>query len=59
MTKFTISLPFLLLYHGTVKGIGQGFAAEIFRVFKSMHPAIKIDVINVSPSVGFMIKRAS
>lgn len=41
-----------------VKGIGQGFADEIFRVFKSLHPKIKIEAINMNKSVEFMIKRA-
>ncbi len=40
-----------------VKGIGQGFADEIFRVFKSDNPTIKIEAINMSPSIEFMIKR--
>jgi len=41
-----------------VKGIGQGFADEIFRVFQSAHPAIKIEAIHMSPSVTFMVRRA-
>ncbi len=40
-----------------VKGIGQGFADEIFRVFKLTYPSIKIETINMSPSVEFMVKR--
>ncbi len=41
-----------------VKGIGQGFADEIFRVFQNSHPDIKIENIHASPSVIFMIRRA-
>ena len=40
-----------------VHGIGQGFADEIFRVFKILHPHIQIEGINMLPSVEFMIKR--
>ncbi|MBI2996542.1 MAG: DUF4325 domain-containing protein [Candidatus Melainabacteria bacterium] len=40
-----------------VTGIGQGFADEIFRVFKSNYPEIKTETINASPSVEYMIKR--
>lgn len=40
-----------------VTGIGQGFADEIFRVFQSAHPDIKIEPIHMAPSVGFMVKR--
>jgi anti-sigma regulatory factor (Ser/Thr protein kinase) len=39
-------------------GIGQGFADEIFRVFAQRHPEIKLDYVNASPAVEFMIKRA-
>lgn len=41
-----------------VKGIGQGFADEIFRVFKSNYPAIKIEPINMKKPLEFMVKRA-
>jgi anti-sigma regulatory factor (Ser/Thr protein kinase) len=41
-----------------VKGIGQGFADEVFRVFQSLHPDIVIEAVNTSPSVDFMIRRA-
>lgn len=37
--------------------IGQGFADEIFRVYKSKHPDIKIIPINMNEAVNFMIKR--
>ncbi len=41
-----------------IRGIGQGFADEIFRVFQSSHPKIKIQSLNTSKSVAFMIKRS-
>jgi len=40
-----------------LKGIGQSFADEIFRVFKLEYPRIEIIAKNTSPAVEFMIKR--
>lgn len=40
-----------------VEVVGQGFVDEIFRVFQSSHPNIKIDAINTNADVEFMIKR--
>jgi len=37
--------------------IGQGFADEIFRVYKARHPEINIIPINMNEAVGFMINR--
>lgn len=37
--------------------IGQGFADEIFRVYKYKHPEINIISINMNEAVEFMIKR--
>ncbi|MCX6763360.1 MAG: DUF4325 domain-containing protein [Candidatus Moranbacteria bacterium] len=37
--------------------IGQGFADEIFRVYKSKHPEINITPINMNEAVKFMINR--
>jgi len=55
LDKFkTVALDFKGL-----KGIGQGFADEIFRVYKSEHPDISLEPINASPAVILMIKRAS
>jgi len=47
----------LLDFEG-VESIGQAFADEIFRVWQSNHPEIKITYINVNENVEFMIKRA-
>jgi anti-sigma regulatory factor (Ser/Thr protein kinase) len=37
--------------------IGQAFADEIFRVFKNKYPKSKIEAVNMSEAVEFMIKR--
>ena len=42
-----------------VKEIGQGFADEIFRVFKLQHPNVELAAANCSESVEFMIKHVS
>ena len=42
-----------------VRGIGQGFADEVFRVFRAHHPSIRIEPVNMSPSVAFMIRRTN
>jgi hypothetical protein len=39
-------------------GIGQAFADEIFRVFAAHHPKIKLNYVNASPAIEFMIARA-
>lgn len=40
-----------------VDSIGQGFADEIFRVFKNQHPEVSITIVNANDDVTFMIKR--
>lgn len=40
-----------------VKNVGQSFADEIFRVWQSMHPKIKISYKNADENAVFMIKR--
>lgn len=40
-----------------IETIGQAFADEVFRVFQSNHPQIRIDPINMSETVNFMISR--
>ena len=42
-----------------VSTIGQAFADEIFRVFKSKHPEIVIKTINMNEPVEFMMKRVA
>ncbi len=41
-----------------VKSIGQGFADEIFRVFKNQYSDIEIIPIHMHENVEFMVKRA-
>lgn len=38
-----------------VESVGQGFADEIFRVFKSAHPETRVQAINASPGVAAML----
>jgi hypothetical protein len=41
-----------------IETIGQGFADEIFRVFKNKHPEISVIPLNTNEEIDFMIKRA-
>ena len=41
-----------------ISTIGQGFVEELFRVFKSKRPRIKIDYINANVDVKFMVERS-
>jgi len=41
-----------------IKTIGQGFADQIFRVYKNKNPDIQIIPINTNKEVDFMIKRS-
>ena len=49
------SFRIVVLDFNKVKTIGQGFADEIFRVFKNRYPDIKIEPINCCKAVEFMI----
>ncbi|GAB7535593.1 STAS-like domain-containing protein [Burkholderia sp. 3C] len=40
-----------------VDSIGQGFADEIFRVFKNQHPDVIFSIVNTNDDVNFMINR--
>ncbi|OGQ05876.1 MAG: hypothetical protein A2W61_00230 [Deltaproteobacteria bacterium RIFCSPLOWO2_01_44_7] len=40
-----------------VETVGQAFADEIFRVFRSRYPAIHIKPIHANENVSFMIER--
>lgn len=48
----------VILDFANVPTIGQAFADEVFRVFKNIHPEIRIMPISCSENVDFMIKRA-
>ena len=53
LNKFKV----IILDFKGVKSIGQGFADEIFRVFQSNHPEIKLKVENVSEVLNIMLQR--
>ena len=38
-----------------VKNIGQGFADEVFRVFRSAHPDTRVTAVNAKPGVAAML----
>jgi DNA-binding transcriptional ArsR family regulator len=40
-----------------VAGVGQGFVDELFRVWASEHPEVKLTPVNMSPPVEFMVRR--
>lgn len=48
----------VILDFTAVKGIGQGFADELFRVFSADHPAIRFEVVNAAEAVKTMIRHA-
>ncbi|HEY4528565.1 MAG TPA: DUF4325 domain-containing protein [Candidatus Paceibacterota bacterium] len=54
LEKFKI----ILLDFDKVPLVGQAFADEIYRVFQNKHPSIKIQEINMSDAVRFMVERA-
>jgi len=47
----------IVLDFDKVPMIGQGFADEIFRVYKIKHPEVGMKAINTNDAVNFMIKR--
>ena len=42
-----------------VEEIGQGFADEVFRVWKASHPSIKLEAVSMSAPVAFLVRRAT
>ncbi len=48
----------IVLDFNRVEFIGQGFADEIFRVYKNFHPDVEITSVNAVPEVDSMIQRA-
>ena len=40
-----------------ISTVGQGFVDEVFRVFQSKYPKIKIEYTKANDDVQFMIKR--
>lgn len=47
----------IILDFKNIETVGQAFADEVFRVWRSGHPDIKIDFINANENVRFMIER--
>jgi hypothetical protein len=41
-----------------VAAIGQGFADELFRVWPSFHPEVRVIPEHTGPTVEFMVRRA-
>ena len=41
-----------------ISTVGQGFVDEVFRVFQSKHPKMKVDYTNANDDVRFMIERS-
>lgn len=48
----------VILDFKNITSIGQGFADEIFRVWRKSHKAIKIEPINTNEDIEFMIRRS-
>ena len=48
----------IILDFENIYNIGQGFADEVFRVFKNKNPDITIVPINMNEEIEFMINRA-
>jgi hypothetical protein len=41
-----------------VPSVGQGFADEVFRVFPSRHPGVRLVPIRMNDEVNFFVERA-
>ena len=40
-----------------VRGVGQGFVDEVFRVWPRSHPGIRLVPQNMNQAVSFMVRR--
>jgi len=49
----------VFLDFSAVESIGQAFADEIFRVYATRHPEMKLTAVNANEQVTRMIRRAS
>lgn len=47
----------IVLDFAGVDEVGQGFADEVFRVWASAHPKIRLVPVNMTPTVRFMVRR--
>lgn len=43
---------------GGVRGVGQGFADEVFRVWPAAHRRVEVVPVSMAPAVAFMVGRA-
>lgn len=41
-----------------VRAVGQGFADEVFRVWHTQHPEVRLEPVRMSEPVAFMVERA-
>jgi anti-sigma regulatory factor (Ser/Thr protein kinase) len=48
----------IVLDFDRVEAVGQGFADEVFRVWRRAHPEVTIEPIRMSETVAFMVERA-
>ena len=48
----------IVLDFENIDNIGQGFADEVFRVFRNKNPDITVVPVNMNEEIGFMINRA-
>lgn len=48
----------IVLDFDRVRGVGQGFADEVFRVFAQHNPRIQVEPLNMPPSVAYVVNRA-
>jgi len=49
---------YIILDFAKVTALGQAFADEIIRVFPLGHSDVKMEPINMSPAISFVVKRA-
>lgn len=55
LEKFTT----IVLDFKGVRTAGQGFADEVFRVFPSQHPHVRMEPVNANENVDFMLRRVA
>ncbi len=48
----------VILDFSKIPMVGQGFVDEVFRVYPSKNPNIKIQYVNANEDVTFMLKRS-
>jgi hypothetical protein len=48
----------VILDFTNVESVGQGFADEVFRVWASGHPEVRLVPVNMNEAATFMVERA-